>query len=310
MNTRSLALLLALASSGKAQGAENVLACAPAKPVVTEGQAVEVKAWPPAGEWRVTWRADAGQVEARGKQAIWDLTDVASGRQIITAEAARDGAASLTCTAAVFVESRIASRGDRVTRKFLLVRGQKEPKSYGLYSYVLLTRDGGDPVAKERNRKALEIWFNKIPAISALERKESTAKLNITMVPVDSASGSQPALDWIVVHYDYNRADLLLAPLPGAHTHGPYLVSSLAPLSAGAGNRMLVLDASWAPSSTISFWMDEFLNQAAQARFDRPRTLDLFNLKLRSIIGVLAEGLPQAREALASTLLIGKEKDK
>ena len=51
--------------------------------------------------------------------------------------------------------------------------------------------------------------------------------------------------------------------------------------------------------------MDEFVNLAAQERFDRPGTVEeSFQLKLRSFISVVAEGLPITREAVAAAVAI------
>jgi hypothetical protein len=51
-------------------------------------------------------------------------------------------------------------------------------------------------------------------------------------------------------------------------------------------------------SDIISWWVREFLNQAAQERYWEPRTAELFALKIRTTIGVLAEGLPDVQKAL------------
>lgn len=286
--------------------AELPLACTPNRPVANEGDSVLVSAWPPPGEWVFDWSVKTGQVESgTGRNAVWDLSGVPSGEHEINVSATRPGSSSLTCRARLFVERKTDSRGDKFSRRFILGPGQLELKNYALYSYVVLAAPGTDKEAKERNRKLLEVWKNKTLQMSALERKESTNKLNAIFVPVD-----QPNIDtdiaWIEKHYDYNRADRILMNVPGVHTGGPYLVASMSPLTSEKSNRILVLDASWAPPSTIEFWYSAFANQAAQERFDEPNRMDFFNLKLRTMISVLAEGLPQAKEALASIIAIGK----
>jgi hypothetical protein len=281
------------------------LTCTPAKPVVTEGEAIQVRVWAPPGNWAFEWHANAGQLDVHGENAVWDFTEVMPGPKTITVEA-RGTSPPPACHAEIFVEKRVAHKGDRMTRRFLLPRRATESKSYGLYSYVLLTPDGGDKAAEQRNGSALENWYKKILPVAELERSVPTAKLNATFVPVDNTPTKDPALAWIVQHYDFQRADQLLFAIMGAHTHGPYLVSSQAPLQPNYRGRLLVLDASWAPPSTIRFWIDEFLNQAAQERFDKPSSLDLFNLKLRTIISVLAQGQIFARDALKSIIMTTK----
>jgi hypothetical protein len=287
-------------------GQDLPLGCAPSKPVAEAGDAVQVEAWAPPGHWTLTWSTPVGQLSSHDRTAVWDLTDVEVGTHNITVDAERSDGRRLSCTARVFVENHFGGRGDLITRRFLLLRGTNPGTKYGLYSYVLLTPDGGNEAAKQWNRSVLDSWLRKVLPVTALERKESTTGLNATFVPVDAVPADEPDLDWVLKHFDYQRSDQLLRALVGAHTHGPYLVSAMSPLQVKYQGRLLVLDASWAPPSTIQFWMDQFVNQAGQERFDQPRAFDLFNLKLRTAIGVLAEGLPQAREALASILTISK----
>src|SRR5438105_7609791 len=142
--------------------AELPLVCTPAKPVAAEGESIEVKAWAPPGNWDFEWSSATGQVDARGRNAIWDLTAAPNGEHTISVAATRQGAARLTCFARVFVEGQTSSRGDRFSRRFLLVRGLAEPKDYGLYSYVVLTPPGADKNSKDRNRKVLETWKSRV----------------------------------------------------------------------------------------------------------------------------------------------------
>jgi hypothetical protein len=282
------------------------LACAPEKPVVVADEVVQVTAWATGQGWSYRWSANAGQITPQGRNALWDFASVAPGRWTVKVEAARAGGATSSCEAHITLESAVETRGERVTRRFLLAPKQQEPRSYGLYSYILLTNDGGDPAARERNQKTIEAWQRKIPEISALERSEPAAILNGTFVPVSSAPPANSDPVWILGHYDYNRSDRLLQKLAGAHLHGPYLVSSSVPLNERRNDPILILDASWAPPRTVSFWIDAFLNQAAQERFDNLAKLTSFELKLRTMISVLADGLPEAREALASILTLSK----
>lgn len=288
------------------EASELPLVCIPSKPVAAAGDSVELTAWAPPGTWQYDWSAGIGNVSGRGSSVIWDLSGAPSGEHFIRLSATRAAVATLHCQARVFVERKTDSRGDVFSRKFLLGPGQSEMKGYGLYSYVVLTPAGTDKVAMARNRKVLEEWKAKILSLSALERKEPVGKLNAIFVPV-TQNTADPDLDWLEKHYDYRRADHLLQRIPGNYTNGPYLISSPRPLSSRKANeRLLILDASWATPSTVAFWFSAFTNQAAQERFDVPGNLVLFNLKLRTIISVLAEGIPHAKEALASIVLVGK----
>jgi membrane protein YqaA with SNARE-associated domain len=66
------------------------------------------------------------------------------------------------------------------------------------------------------------------------------------------------------------------------------------------------MDLSWVPAKVIRFWIDEFLNQAAQERFEDTRSLSRFELKMRTVISILAEGLPKVEEALSTIIGILK----
>ena len=266
------------------------LTCTPAKPVAIAGETIQVRAWVPKGDRTLTWSAEEGDVSATGEIAIWDLTGVSPGPKTITVRVSGIGA----CAARVWVESRVETRGDRLTRRFLVPRGAPEPADYGLYSYIVLTPDKGGAAAKQRNRVTVEAWLSRLLAASAEERREKRAELNATFLPVDSEPGADPTTDWLLQHYDYNRADEILAAVQGKRTGGPYLVSAERPLKKDKPARYLWLDASWAPASTIPLWFDAFVNQASQERFDTPIAFERFNLNLRTILSVFAEEVPHA----------------
>lgn len=156
------AIFLLLAATIHAE--ELPLVCTPSKAVVSNRESIEVIAWTPPGKWTLTWRADAGQLDAKGKNALWDLNDTAAGRKNAFVSAVRPGAAPLSCVATIWVETRVETRGDRLTRRFLISPDQGEPADYGLYSYVLLTPDAGEATAKDRNRQAIESWHQKLLA--------------------------------------------------------------------------------------------------------------------------------------------------
>ena len=106
---------------------------------------------------------------------------------------------------------------------------------------------------------------------------------------------------WLLKHYDYARARVLLDALPGSRKEGIYLVSCLKPLIGSSAPPYLVQDLSTVPTEPpdlISWWMREFLNQASQERFWQPRTVELLTLKLRTSIALLATGLPEVRKGV------------
>jgi hypothetical protein len=300
-----LPLMLLLSIPGQA-ATDPAFTCTVSKRVVSQGESVEAKTWAPpidwGHQWTYHWSATAGELNEHGSTAIWDFTDAASGRATVHISARSDGGVQKDCAASVFIEGSVASRGDRFSRRFLLVRGQSEPSGYGLYSYVVLTPAGDDQDAKDRNRRLLEIWKNTVVQLTALERKEPKTALNGIFVPVDLPNDRDPDVDWLLKHYDYARADHLLLNVKGEHKPGPYLISSKLPLTKEARQKQLVLGAWWAPSSTIEFWFAAFVDQGQQEQFDQTSAFDMFNLKMRTIVGEITKDFPRSKEAVTILL--------
>ena len=115
---------------------------------------------------------------------------------------------------------------------------------------------------------------------------------------------SKPSAEWVLDHYDYARARALLDLVPRTSREGPYIVSVLKPLGSGDSiSQYLFQDFSAVPagnSDLISWWVREFLNQAAQERFWEPRTAESLVLRLRTTLAILATGFPMVQEGLNS----------
>ncbi len=189
-----------------------------------------------------------------------------------------------------------------------LVGNAPEAAGYGLYSYVLF---GTPPTAANRDAylQAVAAYLEYIPPIGEMEQNVPRRQLNITYLPITespppdvaafrptvSGTGSARAATWVLDHYDYGRARLLLSRLGPRHGEGPYLVSSLRPLSAGAAaeGERLRQDLSGAPADFMHVWMGEFLKQAASPAEWSHTSLSSFVLKLRSLAVATADRWPQ-----------------
>ena len=224
--------LAALATLGiRAQ--ELPAACSAYKPVVERGETIPVSAFVVGEGLRYRWSSESGTIIGEGRVVLWDLTSVPLGEHAITVTAVRPDGAQRQCTVRIFVEGVVTTRGSQMTRRFLLGPLEKESSDYALYSYVLLRPDGGDPAVRERNQKAIEAWFRRIPLVVPLERKEMAGRLNATFVPVKSEPPEDITASWILSNYDYNAADRLLHNLEGRNIRGPCIVSSRSALSRG-----------------------------------------------------------------------------
>jgi hypothetical protein len=301
--------LLLAASVGYSQ--DLPLVCSADKSVVESGDTVQLTAWAPDEHLELHWSATDG-FQAEGSQVMWSPGKQEPGRKTVDVTATWEGRPALHCTVQVFVQFHVDTRGK--PRRFLLgpkdVEAGLGPKdvrerSYGLYSYLLLTAEEGDQEAQDRNRKCIEAYRARILTASRLEASVDRALLNAIYVPVVAGSPDpDPSAEWIFNNYDYHRADDLLHKLPGVHLHGPYLVSTAQPLSRYTAGPLLGFDLSWVPARTVRFWVEQFMAQGEQEPWDKPEKLATFELKLRTLISVAAENLPKTREGLAAILTL------
>jgi hypothetical protein len=177
-----------------------------------------------------------------------------------------------------------------------------ERQGYGLYSYFLL---GSKPEGEARVRCLLAIRAFLSTFVDVVNQKDlPPATLNITYLPIEVIQPLDPTPEWLLDHYDYAKAQALLHVVPGDLTDGPYIISTLQPLSSYAQrpDRYLFQDLSTVPTEPaelISWWIREFIHQSAQERFWDANTGERIALKIRTTIAVLAIGLPEVQKSIA-----------
>lgn len=189
----------------------------------------------------------------------------------------------------------------RITgRKFLLgISG--EDKGYGLYSYMLLGSQAVDPT-HERYLAFFQEYLN-FPETVELEQYVSKRQLNITYVPLSTPLVAPPTSpDSILKDYNFDRAEALLAKIPGGpYLDGPYIVSYEVPLSKAAAlprDGYLFQDLSSVPQEIIILWVREFMSQASQNDYWKKRNGPEVALKLRTAIAQLAAGIDPAKKSV------------
>jgi hypothetical protein len=98
----------------------------------------------------------------------------------------------------------------------------------------------------------------------------------------------------LVSSYDYSRAQRLLAMLPGSHLEGPYIISTTQPLSKTGAlpAQYLYQDLSSVPPELVGLWFKEFMAQSQDAEFWKTRTKEQFVLRLRTVIGIASQQVP------------------
>ena len=297
MNKIIFVFLLGLATH--TYSAEPMLICSVNKPVARIGDAVHLKVLTKglSATARLQWSVSAGNIESEESVATWKIP----GRPGLhkATLSVRDAAGSqLNCQVKVFAVSELRSTSNETGRGFL-ARDETEKPGFGLYSYFLL---GSPPDEKSRDRylKAIDTYLRLTPALAELNALLDRDELNANYMPVNRSPENGATAQWVLTHYDYVRARTLLRNLPGSLRRGPYLVSSLNPAGDGRGfsGPLLFQDLSSVPAHLVPNWYEEFLNQAAQERFWDTRHAQRFVLRMRTIIGILALGLPDVEKAL------------
>jgi hypothetical protein len=280
-----------------------VVACSADTPAVAENGVVSVRVWMlAAGRLEYTWNATAGSISGTESEARWDLAEVAPGIYRATVKV-RGPDIEESCSVRLLVtDSDRGTKPPVETGRGFLENGQKETPGYGLYSYLLI---GAPPIESTRDRylKVINAYLNLLPAIEQLKRNIRIQEINATYLPVDRKAPNNVSAEWLLEHYDYSRARALLRLVPGNLREGPYFVSSLTPLTGATEmpERYLFQNLSavpTAPSDLASWWVRQFMNQAAQERFWNSKSVAEVALKLRTTLAILSVGLPDVQQSL------------
>jgi hypothetical protein len=289
-------LVLLLALPGVAGAEEVHLACSPDRPVVSSAEPhASVQAWPDWLPSTFDWRVNVGTVRGEGRVVTWDLSGAPSGRQHATVTAIGNGRTS-SCSLEVVTLFESVKKADATGGAYLLA-GRPEDVGYGLYSYLLFGEKPEDDRTRARYAAALDAYVLAEPSIRALEDAGMVSRrLNITYVPVTKTpTRSDETASTLLTEYDFAGARAILSLLPGRYRgEGPYIISSLTPLStaAGAPGKLLFQDLTIAPPELVKLWARAYLDQATQEQFWKPQTLETFALKVRLMLAVTADGYP------------------
>lgn len=199
----------------------------------------------------------------------------------------------------------VDSRGlSRETGRAFLVETQTEAPGYGLYSYLLFGSPPSNDIVRKRYLQAITDYVNIIVDISELGKYIPRQELNITYLPLNLPPPHSPSAEWILDHYNYARARYLLRTLQGSLRDGPYIISTLKPLSTfkTTPDKYLFQDMSSVPPYLISSWVKEFINQAAKERYWEEETTRQLVLTLRNAIGIMASGVSEVQKALKENI--------
>lgn len=299
---------LALLATFRAGAAS--LTCSADRPVVQPGGTVVLNAWVATSD-PLEWTTSAGTLQTKGSSARWLLPEKI-GLQRVTVKIPGSSQPADRCQLRVFVLRNSSKwRGNalkslknkpasaRETGHALLLSGKQEPGGYGLYSYFLL---GAPPSDSERERviAGINAYLRLSPSLEALETLLDRPELNANFVPISRKAKGKLNAEWILSHYDYARARVILGKIGTGLRRGPYLVSTRQAIGPGPASirPLLFQDLSHVPPHLVNNWYEEFLNQASQQEYWESRTVHQLALNMRTAIGVLALGLPEVRHAI------------
>lgn len=192
------------------------------------------------------------------------------------------------------------SRGlSRETGRAFLVDTQIEEPGYGLYSYLLFGSPPINDIVRQRYIQAITAYKDIIIDIKDLEKYIPLKELNITYLPIDLPPPSNASAEWILEHYNYARAKALLRTLPGSLREGPYIISTLNPLSTTQTppEKYLFQDMTSVVPDVISLWVKEFITQASQEHSWNEETAKQFALRLRSSLALVTEASSKVKKA-------------
>jgi len=106
-----------------------------------------------------------------------------------------------------------------------------------MYSYILFGAPPTAELVRERYASVIKAFMKLLPAIEAFELSNpevSKERLNITYLPMQkrppkailNANSNERAI-WILDHYDYIRARMILNRFAITERDGPYIISSV-----------------------------------------------------------------------------------
>jgi hypothetical protein len=196
-----------------------------------------------------------------------------------------------------------ASADHSVSGRSFLVGNTAEEPGFGLYSYLLFSSEPVSDEDKQRDLAVIKAFVELLSDVADLQGAGmDKSNLNVTyLLVVDTPQDKVPGPDWILSHYDYARAKVLLHLFHHDVLGGPYVASCLTPLSQGgaAPAQHLWQDMSHVSGSLAASWEKEFERRAGRKDFWAFDTRNQALLGLRDFIATTASALPEVTTASA-----------
>jgi hypothetical protein len=304
-----------------------LITCTADKPMVRVNQKIDISVWVPKRQLTdgiLEWAPPTGgTILGNPPHSIWDFTGVGAGAYRATAILSRDSVEVGRCSVVVLVALETETKGAKLlTGRSLLVGNQsdvpKDGSEYGLYSYLILL----NPPADDEREKYLIIiatFLRKSPEILELEAYGvPKSDLNIAYIPLDerpdqafnkhvASKNFQAAAAWVLNHYNYNRAKVLVRWITKNGIRGPLIVSYPMPLggqSALDEKHLLVQDYAEIPENLSLRLIQKFFDRAGQTSWSS-NGLEAFAERVVIIFSVIAEGAGKAKDVVDDWVLWG-----
>jgi hypothetical protein len=150
---------------------------------------------------------------------------------------------------------------DKMNRAFL-VKGQGERPGFGRYSYLLIRTPAQDEPTRNKYLAAISAFVQRISRLEqSLQLGSKPSELNVTYVPVVDNPDSGASPEWILGHYDFSRASMILAGISGLDGVGPFLLSTAVPATTDVGSQpKIIQNLSYVPPGLVKAFIDEFFD--------------------------------------------------
>lgn len=173
-----------------------------------------------------------------------------------------------------------------ITVRAFLVGNQHEEGGYGLYSYLLLPAAPGSADQQKRYIAVISAFEQKLRDVSEFKGVPKKT-LNATyLLLTEKPQSLDPDPLWVLTHYNFARARILLNILQMHGVNGPYVASTLKPLSnqTQQPDHFLWQDMSSASPEVVVLWEQEFERRAEREDFWAPDRRNQAILELRTFI--------------------------
>lgn len=186
-----------------------------------------------------------------------------------------------------------------------------EDDGYGLYSYIIFGSPPG-PAKIEIYLSLLRAYLDMFHDVDVFAKSIPKQQLNITYLAVSPTTkppgNGEDLAGWLLNNYDYGRAAIIAANAGLTPTGGPYIVSSLAPLSeAGQAKTRIIFqqDLSWVSANLMPLYLTQFEKRVS----GRPTTwsestMESFALELRTVIQATADEAGSVAPALTAFIQV------